>query len=622
MQDCRCDANCNKYGDCCIDSPYKRSYSSSNVDCVKFKFRPQPIYVIRKCTTFMYSFRKKCQSSNDYDEQTENVRLKIPVIGNDGLVYGNQYCAMCNRMYSYTWLNVSVDCDAYSNVSKVSDFDIQGYIRTKKSSKGFVFNTTTATWTYVDENNKTQNCTLRPSSVSTSFKSSLRRCYLNLVSTCQPSSPLNYKSKCKDYTSVVRVRNNGNTTFYNNEYCALCNNVPTSDISCKRNSTFKPITTTSRSSSRSPYSSTSPSTPSSNKNLADANVTTREFLHIRVKQSCADFLDSISVAKLQVETRTSATVKRTRLRRVVQLSDYSARVCEETDAETEADDSQYERSSVLRFVVNSSVVISLVFASLHLYDFFFTSFLSSLTQKAYASYALAIVIGNVGFFASNLIDNLNLCHMLGAVTYFGFLSSFFWLSALAFDISCKIWSCFQDSNVLGSNLTNSQKFTAYSLFSWLLPPVVTFVMSYIAERNDDFILEGSVYETCWFQTDQTLLLFFVFPLVITTSVNLAFYSFSVYVVYNQRSAVLKLSSKYSIDFKYHTALVVTNNLMWSAALIAMYQESAFCWICFGTLNAFLGVVLYFSSPVKHATATKISAYLDQTFGLNKENAQS
>lgn len=620
---CKCDPNCTAYGDCCIDSPYNVK-TRKTFDCVRFSSMSllsstTGVYVKRSCSVMRFGWQ--CSSSIDYEEQIINIRYKIPVTTPSGITYGNQYCAKCFKANDYNLWNISAQCESGSKIMSARNFP----------PKSYIFNAITSTWNYINENNKTENCTLRPSP-PVALRKYLRRCPLNMVQTCPLSASDGYKLGCANYTSTVT--DIGGTT-YKNEYCALCNNVTSSDLVCRKSTSSYPLSflrrstsTTTTTTSRYPNrrrssSSTSTTDPASsatpppkptttvaptNSNASNSSVVTREFLHIYVQQNCMDFINSMTLTKMIVETKSTSGIKRSRVKSVVSINNMPLRHCEEPGND-ESEVALNEESFALKFAVNSGVLTSAGFTFLHLYDFFFTNSAATLTQKSTASYAIALAIGNVGFLVSNVAEHL--CYLLGAITYFGFLTSFFWLSALAFDISCKVWSCVQEFDIFGKNTTNSQRFTAYSLISWIFPPVATFIMTYVAERNDDFILIGRVYETCWFQSDQTLLLFFVFPLTITMSVNVAFYIFSAYVVWVERSAAAKLTTKYGIDFKFHTGLIVISNLMWSVALTAMYYENSILWLCFAFLDAILGLLVYVSSPVKHEITNKISGVMEK-----------
>ncbi|XP_065215603.1 uncharacterized protein LOC135842148 [Planococcus citri] len=614
IKKCRCDSDCATYGDCCIDSIYRSTTSTtSNFDCVEIKYGKIPgAYLKRACSRpfRQYRNRARCSSSKNYDEQSSNFALKLPVIGSNGITYGNQFCAACEKITNFTYWDIHFSCEEHETRFKMGN-------ATTFNSSTYRFNDTLQKWTY-NSNNETETCVFTPIPPA-KLPYPLRQCRPNLVKSCPSLS--SYSKQCSNYTSIVRHQNG---TYYKNEYCALCNNVSSTNLTCRRKNISSSYTTTKPTpTSKRPVSSSSPQTgitvtpprffPASSVTNNTTNITTevREFLHIIVKQNCNDLLDSLTMTKLTVETKSFSTMKRTRLREANMLSGYPVRICKGDDKNEAVQEENSEESELLRIFVNLLVFVSILFILSHLYDFLFSSSGSTLSQKIFASYAIALTIGNIGFFLSNATENF--CSLLGPIAYFGFLTSFFWLSALAFDISCKIWCCVQEFDILGKNVTNSEKFTTYSLISWIFPPVIIFIMIYVAERNGDFILEGRIYETCWFQNDETLLIFFAFPLTITMSVNLAFYLFSAYVVWLQRTAVVKLFAKHGIDFKFHTGLIITSNLMWSTALIAMYYDDSFLWVCFACLDATLGLLVYLCSPVKHAFSIKISAYLNQRF---------
>lgn len=646
VKPCRCDSECSTYDDCCIDSQYKSAIrKASDFDCVNIKYRPSGIYIKRSCSVNNYRLsgyllRRYCRSSLDYDAQISNYTLKLPVTTKDGVTYGNRFCAICDNKQNFTTWNAHFSCESH-----LVEVNMTGNLT------NYVYNDTLQKWTYVD-GNTTETC-LFAMIPPPKLRSQLRKCRANMVKSCPlPRLPRNilYTPKCNDYTSIVQ---HVNGTYYKNEYCALCNNVSSAELKCTRNSTAidmtmptlvslittTPITvsstssirsttsTTSRSTSasttsrpyststQSPWSSSLPASPSN----ADTNITTevREFLQILVNKNCEDLLSSLSLTKLVVETRSFKTMKRTYIKDSYLVSAFPKRVCKEYPSEKSAESSE-EPIATVGFFVNFGAVVSIFYTLWHLYDFQFSTATPTATQKSFASYCIVLVIYNVSFLASNHLGGF--CRLIGPVNYFAFLVSVFWLSVLSFDISCKIWCCVQGSEVFAQiRADNSEKFKRYSLVSWIIPAVILIIMIYEADIYSEFIASGTIYPTCWLPESQTFVIFFLLPLTIAISIDFAFWLFSASVVRIQSAVVAKLFSQHGIDFRFHTGLIITSNLMWSTALIGMYYENSFLWLCYSGLNATLGLLVYLCSPVKRASAIRISAYLNERFLPVDEN---
>lgn len=622
MRRCRCDSECDKYGDCCIDSPYKSNNKKSSFECEEVKFMPMGVYIKRTCTPFMnldaYKRRQLCRQSADLSQQISNITLKLPVTSSNGVTYGNKFCAACDRITNYTTWNAHFSCETHL-------IEVNATANLTK----YVYNSTLQKWTYVD-GNTTEACVFSPIPPQ-SARNRMRRCRANLVQSCPTllkGGSLSYYRTCTNYTSIVQDING---TYYKNEYCALCNNVSSADILCKKSNYTRRRSNQTRSTSTA-TSITSMSTVSTPSNSATApyifpasissnnttNLTTqvREYLHILVKNNCNDLLDSLSLTKIVVETKSFTTMKRTYIKEANLISAFPKRICKQENIE---ESKPFPEESIpLKIFVNFGLVVSILFTLSHLNDFLFLSNTSTSTQRSFAYYSIVLVITNATFLVGNMTDNF--CHLLGSITYFTFLASFFWLGAISFDVACKTWCCVQNSDIFSEKHSDTTKnFTMYSLISWISPVLIIFVMDYEAEIYGEFIYVGTIYETCWFPGDETFVKFFILPLTISISVNFAFWLFSAYVVWLQRTVVAKLFSEHGIDFKFHTGLIITSNLMWSTALISVYYENSFLWVCFACLEATLGLLVYLCSPVKHAFAIKIAAYLNERFLPVNEN---
>ena len=122
--DCSCQESCIKFGTCCIDYLWDNKLNES-LDLYKNRFLNtikkqkhitcQPLLkLFMGENTFSEWFYMVAQCPKEVNKRLSDLCSKqgynLPVFGSDKLIYKNRYCARCNRINSYDFLNITVDC--------------------------------------------------------------------------------------------------------------------------------------------------------------------------------------------------------------------------------------------------------------------------------------------------------------------------------------------------------------------------------------------------------------------------------------------------------------------------------------------------------------------------------
>ena len=255
---------------------------------------------------------------------------------------------------------------------------------------------------------------------------------------------------------------------------------------------------------------------------------------------------------------------------------------------------------------------------LHVWNFLAAKEDSQLSQRLALSLVAALLVGNVGFLYESVSQvavsaQLMVCAVDSCVTYYGFLASFLWVSSMAFDISCSVWGfAFDEANALAKS--QATLFVVYSAASWALPAVVSVCLFWYKRAAD-----GTQY-SCLLTDEATLLWYFVLPLTVCMSVNLAFYLCTVFVVLTEDKVVGRMLEA-GVEFKSHTCLIVLTNVMWLTIVLAGYLANHALIILFVACDVLLSFVLYWSPFGKDARVTSKVALNNHSVTVPQSDTQ-
>ncbi len=598
---CMCDDKCYQYHDCCVDAPNIKLQNKSDIfslSCVKIL--DDFYYMNRTCrNNFPATNSILCQSSSNYTKLVSQGRLlrKLPVtIPSSGITYGNIYCARCNNVpdEKIQYWNMSVTCQlqprngtgnstrvlrgtlTFSNQTNYTFVD-DANSRVRK----FVYNKTFNTFT-VRIRNATRNCTLLSHSpkLPSGLKQHVRRCVPSNVTRCNRIWSGN--KKCSEYQSVV---SDTSGITYRNRYCAQCSGASNVNLTCKA--------------------------PSKNTSISKVPMwllgqflaSYRNYFYIDVQTDCNSFLKNVNFTKIIAEIVRHKNFTRAYTRK---RTNYNfVKICRYGQSRS----SPMEKKSppqlwFYKILANCGVVLSILLQLLYLRFSWPSNTLMDLNQKNMILYTISVLMGNAGFLLSNF-ENLQgfaaFCDVADFLTYFGFLGSLCCISAIAFEMSCTVWRAgtgFAEMN----NVTDYKKLLVYSTFSWGTPIAINLAMMALAPR----LSNGG----CAYTSERVFLLFFVFPLIVTMSVNLAFYISSIFVLHTSSKTVQTLS-KMGIEFKFHTRLLTFTYGMWIVSLLAIYCDSFELVVLFSILDLVLALSIYVhSSPSENIISRLIGTCMD------------
>lgn len=228
---CRCDADCTKYGDCCSDGPPCGNDSVVNSPLGGLECRKAESMFLETVPRLRgldvseaYWMVSACQ--DDWlavsDAQREEIYSKCagndslpPVSDRDtGLVYKNEYCAVCNGVKDVILWRYELGCTKWLNEELVRA-RILGHVEFELDLE-IIYR-------------ECRICGYEPPQ-QLGIASKARLCYPHITSCLRPNE---VNMKLEDYEHAVEqcisgpfdlVWNELSGAVYRNQYCALCNN--------------------------------------------------------------------------------------------------------------------------------------------------------------------------------------------------------------------------------------------------------------------------------------------------------------------------------------------------------------------------------------------------------------
>ncbi|CAL4203798.1 unnamed protein product [Meganyctiphanes norvegica] len=256
----------------------------------------------------------------------------------------------------------------------------------------------------------------------------------------------------------------------------------------------------------------------------------------------------------------------------------------------------YKFSHFMGILTIAGLVMSCVCLVLHLIVFFSVSHLRNLAGKNLASLS-ATLLSSYFLFIVSMFSNANdiFCYIISIMLYYSFLSSFFWMNIISFDIW---WTIYKTKYLLILDGKHSLRFIFYSLYSFGLPGVALV----IAVALDNTQPSGFPTEFlpffgkfwCWFGQRKSLLIFFAFPVIVLMSLNIVCFSWSIYIIKRtqQLSVNARSCSFYINQIKLYTSISVISGLTWITGIIAGCIQMEFVWYIFIFFNTIQGVLIF------------------------------
>lgn len=573
--------------------------------------------------------RRLCETVN-----TSDPVAAMPVTSSrTGVTYRNAHCALCHNDVTETRLDVwrpRLECPSLlqSQLSKSENFTDSLTWSTQKFQWGLELD---RAW---------HACEIDPVIPETSAHI-IRRCQPNTVHTCAINwTNSDVRNRCEAYTSLVYE----GSTAYRNPHCAVCNNVPLQSLACFKiahrsfyNKDFSPnafailFDLVGK-----PDGAVGKVKPCDDDQLYDpfykkcrhviCPLEDEAFLQGKcvVQEHRDDYDDEGNSKKssehLEDDSETNTTFKICpkfllpeeeyvlgALNQTIYIPAYGRTYGPNdflihTDKSVEICSGSLGKILISKFgdymgyVTAVGLGISIIFLILHLIAFKLVKDLQNLSGKNLASLCVALLIADISFLTSQSLQiGTNACIASAILTHYGYLSSFFWMLTMAFDIWRTLKLATFELRV--SSGKQWKKFMLYSAWSWLAPAVFTVSAVLVdfapAVTVDIYLRPLFGVHSCWFGHRQSLLVFFALPLAVVMICNIIFFATSAHMIFSTTSTTrYTASGSTQRDFRLYIRLALVMGLTWVTGLLAGYLNVEALWYGFIALNTLQGLFIF------------------------------
>lgn len=229
-RNCLCDADCARYGDCCLDSPHfvaaQQRRGAASFSCVELR-QFGGIYMLTSCPPEWgdAGTRTRCEEASPRDPVAS-----MPVTSHrTGLTYRNAHCALCHgdlRPGSSDVWAPRLECPALVQglAPNLTRSEVSRSLRYESEHDAWVLRVPS------DNGTRAFNCNIDPVLPDTA-EHVVRRCPTGVIRTCSVNwTNADVRNRCEAYTALVFFQNDA----YRNAHCAICNNVPVQNLACIR----------------------------------------------------------------------------------------------------------------------------------------------------------------------------------------------------------------------------------------------------------------------------------------------------------------------------------------------------------------------------------------------------
>ncbi|XP_074649509.1 uncharacterized protein LOC141904754 [Tubulanus polymorphus] len=625
---CRCDVACQIFGDCCNDYEMPMTSLSVNIRREMRRHLQCPletksvkvgkISMIRSCPKRFNSFAIKslCEGNSVKDDAFMNWPVSSRV---SGMVYRNLFCSMCwdEGGESISYWNLKLECP------KQSESDC---VRPKLNGATTV-KPTFATITVKPEHEKlfAKNCGKK---LLSPFKNgdNERDCYEKLDSKpCELGSQ--YENNCtRNPVDIVTSRKT--KMWYKNKFCALCRGEQVSDLQCQYED---------------PPDHPSPGSEQSLTMLFDLELGTvkedrKDSIKIQCKAGeiydfvsqkcrsvwCGDGFEFIR-GRCVVATDKNSNSSMNESCIIVQYSpdEYllrsdgiifakalnrtftsdlfkfgnngSVNICVKHD-----EFSKYFRisSDLLSPDGTAGILsaigqcISVICLAVLLIIYCYIPQLRNLPGKSLMSMSLALLLGQLMILLGPVAEGHYVaCLLIAAFTHVFFLAMFFWMNAIAFDLTLTF-----TGRMMRSGQPNEQKwrFTKFCIYAWMSPLVILLISASLEISSTHTSPYNPDYGTriCWFNNGPALGVLFILPVSVLVAANMVMYTLTVYGICKASKAASIAKKSDKINILLYIKLSVILGGTWIFAFLWIVTRNVGLKYLFIVFNSLQGVFIF------------------------------
>lgn len=613
---CRCDADCSLYGDCCHDAVANVSMvPPETVELLECQYiqgvdEIYNTYVVQKCPqNTNKNIRQLCEEKSE-----DNLILNTPVTGEkSGLLYKNMYCAMCNREYYEYWTpglecgwrrrytgNISIpelkgntNCQIRyhppKNARTRQCFTVTDNCGADKSNDACATGNFSLVFGQAIHRNtecamcngeSTQNLTCIAATEHFA-KTSLKR--FNINYSYRLLIDINTNTETRTSARKGRIEHEDNENHA---------------TKCRVNEIFDPFNEVCRKIyCELPYvlNNSKCFIPESEV-LARRHKTKINFDPMKDKKHLSCPKTKLNQSEYQIINETGKiyilAIKQILDKEQFYLEGQFAFVCinyTKTSLGGPAIENLLHYSSAEKYLSFIGIILSIVALLIGLIIYIRFKQLRNIPGKNLMCLMVALCLGQVLFLsAPSLEEQSGFCTAVALLVHYLFLSSFFWMNLMAFDICFTFSKSFMRSSEGGK----SKRFYYYLAYGCLTPFCIVIFSVCFDQTDSDFrALYGE--GVCWIANRRGLLVFFLAPLILIITSNIIMFiltSRSIYISDKNSSQILQRKDKCKLFI--YIKLCIIMGLTWISGFVATFSNITALWYIFIIFNSLQGVFIF------------------------------
>ena len=239
-------------------------------------------------------------------------------------------------------------------------------------------------------------------------------------------------------------------------------------------------------------------------------------------------------------------------------------------------------------------LLSIVALATQLLVYSLLSPLRNLAGKSLMCLTSSLMLAQLLFLIGSPLTHVHdVCVGLAVAVHYLYLASFAWMNVLSFDI----YRTFSKTRFSANKERDQRKFRVFLGYGYLSPLVIVVCAIIVNYTVDVTSALNPNYGDglCWITQRRALVVFFGAPLLLLLCANTAFYTLTVYNVY-QASKSGQIASHTSQErnvnqLKIYVKLCFVMGLTWLFAFVASFAEVEFLWYIYIILNSLQGVFI-------------------------------
>lgn len=604
---CHCDKLCGVLEDCC------GNYVHETISVLKKEqFACVPLSEITKNGDYGVNMVTECSSVWEHnitkqlceeESTSDDLFLKLPVsdITELNVLYKNMYCAQCNFVFDFEYWKPEIKCPNETDVRSLPKI-------------------TECDWFYIRPRPEVahRTCQLQPP----------------IISTCAETNREELTSshkQCTDGKYTVTYDMEGRA--YRNEYCAMCSYANTSSLFCELLESIP--TDGEQTEPKKVYSfrilvDFNEGTVSQNDNISKIRMCKNNEKYDSFSQKCREIFcapPSIAVQGICIVdiTDTAKHSNTTHIRNCTMTkldpSEYEFTNKSQvfvflhqkvyTNAEFQMIGSDiyvcldkrhaclsdcktvmFQSDVVESYLSLAGLIISVVALTVTLTVYIAFPQLLNRPGKILICLVISLLLAQLLFLVSAEVEHLpQLCMTIGILVHYFFLSAFFWMNIVAFDL----WMTFSNTFMVAGSTRNRKRFLRYNLYAWLVPLIVVSTAivldqtSVHAEFNN--LKPGYGKGVCWISSQMAILLFFVGPLALCKLFDIVSFVFTAFHIARAKQQGSMATKKNACSFLINLKLSLIMGLTWVFAFLANATNETSMWYLFIIFNSLQGLFI-------------------------------